>query len=279
LQYVWGFDIFGHPKDYNRLRGPFTKLVVGIYLAKMTYPILGMWLYRTVKERNHKQSLLALVFVIASFGTIVISNERTALMTFTVGLGVIGLVMLTRKVTRLPAILTGFGVAITGIVLYTTQPILMARAHDSHQQLGDFKSSPYGQLWFASVKIWEAHPIVGTGMYGFRYACPILRDQGVVTICDLHSHNTYLEFLAETGTIGFVAYLMFIFLLLRLMIKTPLPGEEESLILRTFAIATFIPTFFPLAATQSFFSNWAAWLAWFSFGVSVMMIRCISKKA
>lgn len=54
-------------------------------------------------------------------------------------------------------------------------------------------------LWKRSLKAWRTHPILGVGLNG------IYRLYGTAT------HNTYLEVLCETGIIGFILFISFIF--------------------------------------------------------------------
>lgn len=64
----------------------------------------------------------------------------------------------------------------------------------------------------AGLKIWRAHPIVGVGLgnFGFYYIRPEF-NPGFRGYRNLPPHNIYVQALAETGTLGFLVLMLWIF--------------------------------------------------------------------
>jgi O-antigen ligase len=235
-------------------------------------------LYEGWAQLKKKDIWLASCLMTAIMGVIALSNERTALITFLCGLFTTsGLIYwkfpLSRKVI---AGFTALQIAVL-IFIYLTQDMFSARVSQSMKMAGSFSSSPYAQLWIASWEIWKANPFFGVGLMNFRVACPDLLNAGVVTYCDLHSHNVFLEWLSETGIIGLSGFVAFLLSLGWMIVSRFFYAKQEQVILVVFAAAAMMPSFFPLAATQSFFSNWPGMMAWFSMALACGMVQRIKK--
>lgn len=276
IQYITGESLTGRLKPEHRLTGPMTKLVIGIYLAKLSFPILGLLLYHAWQDYRRRGAAICFTLVTIMMAAICLSNERTALISYLIGLGgSAALLFWFLKPARL--LVAGFSVLqlVVLVSLYATQPELQIRISQSMQQMGGFEGSPYGQLWKGSYELWKRNPITGVGLMNFRSSCPELIKENVVDYCDLHSHNVYLEWLAEAGIIGFAGIIALVISLAAIILSRIRYAKPEDYILISFALAGLLPTFFPLAATQSFFSNWPAWLAWFSITLCVGMVQRI----
>lgn len=91
------------------------------------------------------------------------------------------------------------------------------------------------------------------------------------TGCNTHPHNTILLFLSETGLVGFLFLLLFVFLLLRqffkvfcsLIIKSYVSNNDKALILVTSSI---LINFFPLLPNGNLFNNWMSMVFFIQFG-------------
>jgi len=281
IQYYTGTSpLTGREKPDMRLTGPMTKVVVGIYLAKLSFPILGLLLYEGWHTLQKKDIWLSSGLMTAILVVIALSNERTALITYTTALFTASALIYWRFPQARRTVL-GFSILqITLLIfIYLTQDQFNNRIHESMRQMDSFDTTTYGQLWIASWEMWKAHPFFGVGLMNFRVACPDLLSAGIVTYCDLHSHNVYLEWLSESGAIGFLGFIAFLASLAWIIISRFFYAKQEQVILVVFAAAGMVPTFFPLAATQSFFSNWPGMMAWFSMALAVGMVQRIKPHA
>jgi O-antigen ligase len=247
---------------------------VGIYIAKISTPLLGIMLYYACHE--HKKYLKVALFFLALlfFAVILLSDERAAVLTFTLGLSLTG-GALSYTFPQSRKIVFGLllAMAIVFLIAYKTQPILQEHFHITEEKIENFSNSEYAQIWKASILLWQDHPITGVGMLNFRSACSVLLEQGRVLFCDTHSHNLYLEVLSEFGTIGFMLLLMLVVSLITVLFEQHSSRPCERVILTFVAAAGLLINFFPLAPTQSFFSNWPALLAWQSVAWSLAIMK------
>jgi O-antigen ligase len=268
-QYKTGVSLSGNFIDVSgRLTGPMDNVKVGIFLAKLLFPWMGMALF--LKPRANPRFYYAVVLTLLFFSwlTILLSGERTALLVASLAI-VCSLIFVARieKKMRLLCVWMLAMLLLGGVLMIETQSWVQFRSHMLVEQLGNFKNSSYGQLFSAGYELGKHYWLQGTGLKGFRELCAGLHAPGVNSYCDLHPHNPYIEFFAETGLIGLA---LFIGLVSSLFYEAAakmftMPGFTR--VLPTAALATWVVNFFPFMPTQSFYSNWPGMLAWLSLAV------------
>ena len=280
VQYITGTSLTQHPIDQTRLTGPFNKVIVGIYLAKISLPFIGIFLYEAWCTKNIKKIILYIVVLTGIFATILLSNERTASMTFVIGLAVIG-IFLFIKIKQLRIWIFAFAIILMTLLagIFMSQKNMQNRMQESTAMAHDFYNSPYMQLWESSYLIWQKYPFFGAGLKNFRLACPDLLESGVVHYCDAHSHNVYLEFLSEMGIFGLVGILLMVGSFVMAILKQAKNQCTDASILTAFALAVIAINFFPLAANQSFFASWPALLVWESVAWALVITRMSGEKS
>ena len=82
--------------------------------------------------------------------------------------------------------------------------------------LKDFKNSPYGEIYNTAFQIWMDNKLTGIGLNNFTYLCENddrYKDKIKNYNCVSHPHNIYLQWLVETGIIGFFLFYLGLFLL------------------------------------------------------------------
>jgi len=70
-------------------------------------------------------------------------------------------------------------------------------------------------VWKGAIDIWKKYPVLGTGPETFAFAYPLVktRENNLTSEWDFiynKAHNEYLNYLATTGGLGFVAYMILI---------------------------------------------------------------------
>lgn len=274
LQFTTGTSMFGHPRPAMRLTGPFERMVVGIYLAKLIFPAMGILIYFALKEKMRDYLKVCIATLVLTYVMVFISGERTAFITMSAGIGIIGVLLAVYfKRLRKPMLAMMLAAAAGIAIIYFSQRTIAYRIALSFQMLGNFWESPYGQLFLAAKYLWLEHPITGTGLAHFDRLCPTLMDLKKVTYCNIHPHNPYMEWLSGAGMVGLIGFIAWIISLFSIPLRALKNSAIEIKILAAFALATFMPTFFPLVFTQSFFANWPALLAWFPISLILAALR------
>ena len=116
-------------------------------------------------------------------------------------------------------------------------------------------------IWHASVEMFAAHPILGVGVRGFRYAYPHYAPANdhflVAEFCGegegaCHPHQLVLEILTETGTIGLLLWLAAVVLAVRAWRQVGAAARERAFPV-TLALGVML---FPLNSHLAFYSAW-----------------------
>ncbi|PWK86652.1 O-antigen ligase family protein [Fulvimonas soli] len=125
------------------------------------------------------------------------------------------------------------------------------------------------EIWRASLRMIQAHPVTGVGVRGFRYAYPQVAPPGdhflVAESCGAgegacHAHQLVLEVLAETGIVGLALWLAAAALALRAWRRAGAAARARAFP-ATLALGAML---FPLNSHLAFYSAWwgllFAWL-------------------
>ena len=277
-QYMTGISLTMHPINATgRLTGPMSNVKVGIFMAKLLLPTSGLLLF-FASEKSLKFVITSIVFVLFCYAIIMLSGERTAFAVSSISMFAAA-VLLAISDKKIRPICVGLFLCATlgaGVLLYT-QSWLQLRLQFTIDTLSDFKHSAYGQLFWVGYELGKHHLATGVGLKGFRELCFDYLASGQVNHCNLHPHNHYIEWFAEAGCAGVLLFCMMIAALLLEVKKFFVLKNGNQKIISVTALAVCIMSFFPLAGTQSFFSNWPAILLWFSIAIAFSAHNLLKK--
>ena len=123
-----------------------------------------------------------------------------------------------------------------------------------------------------SYKIFKDHPIIGTGVKGFRYLCRnkiyiLEKNDG----CSTHPHNTYVQIIVSTGIIGFIALLIAFGFILKEIFSyrkkiSKINEFNGYLIAQGIMLITIFVNLWPLAPSGNFFNNWLSMVYFYPVG-------------
>jgi O-antigen ligase len=133
------------------------------------------------------------------------------------------------------------------------------------------KTSHYGAHYDTSIKIFYKYPIFGAGLKNFRNESSKDIYKSGETSIDIrrwstHPHQTHLEFLSETGIIGYIAFLIFFFLSIYWSIKNYIKNKNIYLLSSTLFI---IISIIPLLPSGSFFTTFGATIFWINYSIMI----------
>ena len=191
---------FGPYVNRNHFAG-FAELMIPIALVPL---VLG----KVRRERLFLVSLFALVPIIA----LVLSASRGGIVSFIVEMALLFVLLLVRR-TRSKYVFLG-GLVVSGALLAVSwigvQQVLERFSNDPSREVTSGKrASMRHDTW----RIFIGHPILGTGLGTLQIVFPpyeTLYDGKIVN----HTHNDYLEALAETGILGGLCCAWFLAILL-----------------------------------------------------------------
>lgn len=265
VQMTTGYSL-GGPAEAERLSGIFGagNLKLGLVLA-----VLSPFVLVAAGDRFGWRGLaFAFVFLLVP---ILLAGSRAAWLMY----ALVSVVIAWRK-TRSKrhfafAITAGAGLmACVAMLAFQDSRGFVARIDRSLLALGgtesavDAASAGRLSIWHTALSMWRAHPIVGVGVRGFRYAYPTYaapQDRFVDTESDTgasHAHQIVLEVLSETGAVGLLFWLAGVGFAVRAWRSANAAARE-----RAFAPAlALVAMTFPLNTHLAFYSAWWGLLFW-----------------
>jgi O-antigen ligase len=272
LQFATGRDILGQTYEAKRLTGPFADTVPGTFIVKTCFPVLGLALALAAAWRRRWRNALAIGLIVVLALAVTVTGERIALVML--GIGLLPFLLLLREL-RAPLLLAGLAalVLVSGAVALSPDlksRLIGATAYD----LNDFWDKRYGELFRRSVRIWRTEPIIGIGLRNFRHECANQHFKALGPVedrCYTHPHQIYLEWLVETGALGFFGFIALIALWGRDLIQGLRTVEARDYPIAVGALAGLLVFLWPLRSSMSFFSNWNAILFWLMLGLALAL--------
>jgi len=179
---------FGPYVNRNHFAG-FAELTVPIALIPL---ILG-------KVRRERLFIVG-VFSVVQVGALLLSASRGGIISFGCQLAAIALWMIFRRATG-KQVIAGAAVLLVALAMVSWLGVRQILQRFSSMQSLEVSDGKRVSMWRGSWRIFLDHPVVGTGLGTLQTVYPryeTLYDGKVVN----HSHNDYLEALAETGALG-----------------------------------------------------------------------------
>jgi O-antigen ligase len=195
-------DVFGPYVNRNHFAG-FIELVAPLGMALLVF-------------RGLRRDLLPLtaLLTILPVGALILSGSRGGIVCFAFEVSVLMLLARSRKVPGRPAMIAIAFVTLCAFAFIAWLGAGKAIERFSKTKLGDVSLSRRASMSRAAVGIFKDHPIQGAGLGTMVSVFPRY-DTGYDGLIVDHVHNDYLEALAETGLLGGLCGVSFLWLLFR----------------------------------------------------------------
>lgn len=263
VQALTGWSLGGHA-EAERVSGIFgaDNLKLGPTVA-----VLAPFALWTARWRWGRRGLLAAGLIL--LGPVLLSGSRASWLTY--ALVVAAFAWREAASPRRFLLICGAGTLVAlaaGTLAWHTSERFHARmektlvALQGSDRALDTALSGRLDIWRTSLRMFEAHPVNGVGVRGYRYAYPQVappNDHFVVTgeACGVgegacHAHQLVLEVLTETGTLGLLLWLAAAVLALRHW-RAVGPSARARAFPATVALGVMT---FPLNTHLAFYSAW-----------------------
>ena len=162
----------------------------------------------------------------------------------------------------------------------TTESTSLLRVNVSRKK--DFlRLSGHGNIYKTSIEMWKERPLFGFGLKSFRIKCFGILDRtgDPNRACANHSHNYYIELLAEAGIVGTSLMILFFIVLLKdsfNYLKKYYQQKNSGMNLLIPVIILFFLEIWPIKSTGSVFTTWGATFFWLN---TAMLISATTKKS
>jgi hypothetical protein len=264
FQYFTGFNLLAIKISNIRVSSFFgEELIMGSYLSRL-FPLLFA-LFLVKKKQKYEIYFIGLLFILVDV-LIFMSGERSSFFFF--NLSTIFIIILIKEyqkfrlVTFIIAIICIFVLSLSsssltnrmfkgpaeqmGFIESSQQPVIFSKQHDSHIR--------------TAYKMFKARPIFGHGPKMFRIICKDEKYATGTQPCSTHPHNFYMQFLAETGIIGFLflfsTFIYVVYTALRQLKSIILKQKRPLTDYQVCLLAGILITVWPFSPNGNFFNNW-----------------------
>jgi O-antigen ligase len=252
--------------ELTRLSGFLTKkLVVGSYLTRIGSILLALSsIYFLNKKNNFYIFFLGLLYVAI---IIFISGERTAF--FSIFFFLILTVIYFRKKINIYLVVSV--VLLPFFVILNFEPIKKRMVDLTISQLKNTewkseKNDPNDFVYISAhhnahartaLKMFYDSPVTGHGPGMFRFIChKFLYNE---FSCTTHPHNFYLQLLSETGTFGFLFFLVFfIQVSVKIFVGLLMPIYNKKNNIEFLLYSSILISIMPFFPSGNLFNNWLA---------------------
>jgi hypothetical protein len=264
IQYFTGFNLLGFKLLEIRVSSFFgNELIMGSYLSRL-FPLLFA-LFLLKKKQKYEIYFIGLLFILVDV-LIFMSGERSSF--FFLNLSTIFIIILIKEyqkfrlITFIIAIICVFILSLNssalsnrmfkgpaeqmGLIESSQQPVIFSKIHDSHIR--------------TAYNMFKARPIFGHGPKMFRIICKDEKYATGTQPCSTHPHNFYMQFLAETGIIGFLflfsTFIYVVYTALRQLKSIILKQKRPLTDYQVCLLAGILITVWPFSPNGNFFNNW-----------------------
>ena len=263
IQYLFGRNLLGYPYQAGQITGMFYPKNTIAHLLAALSPIYFETLRRYSKRRIWLWALAVPLVVV-----ILLSGRRAAWIMLILSIGGYTYYLYKMKETGLKTkkilLLTGVAIIISSaLVIATNKPLqrriaVTAGIFSLDYETVDRATAWRLPIWETAIAVFQDNWINGIGPRGFRHVYTkysreddIWHESGTT-----HPHQLVLEVLAETGIIGFVGILCFVFLLYRLFKNLSAFGFVFPCALAIFVVL------FPVNTSMAFYGSYWSTVIW-----------------
>ena len=144
----------------------------------------------------------------------------------------------------------------------------------NYKKLYIYSIAHHGHI-FAAYNIFKENILFGSGVKMFRKICD-KRYNVDENSCTTHPHNLIMQFLSETGILGFLFYILSLFYVLFKLLKIfklkILNKINDFHRCQFFFLTALLISLFPILPSGSFFNNWIGIISFLPVGLYLSTI-------
>jgi O-antigen ligase len=283
IQHIYGQDLFGYKPWYDRYAGIFNdEAIAGSYLQKFAFISIPVILL--IKKFNlFKIILITLIINILGLG-ILMSTDRVPFIIYLFGMAI--LIIISKKFKILYLINLLLILSLSFLIIQNNSIInkrylfintVKSTIYNYPKQISNSFSlqksnggevinvnnsilnDDYFKIFYSGYEVWRINPIIGTGVKSFNLSCSEAYKTNNKLLCAPHAHNIYLELLVNTGVIGILIFLTYIFYFLKDFKNILINNNSICLYL----LIIFICELFPLRSYGSIFQTVNGSMFWY----------------
>ena len=300
-QYNFKENIFGSMPgmcDSNlencvRFSGVFgSELIAGGYLSQIG--LLIFFLISDNKKFNESKfyQIITRTFILFLFLIILLTGERNALLIFLICIFLF--CFLQKKIRIVNFLISNVAFLIILLLISQNSQSIKARyinfldissSKNGSGIIEKITNTPWSYHYQAGFELFLEKPLVGHGYKSFRLKCSKTKiDKDTVAnkekykdyrACSSHPHSYIIEFLSENGIVGFLFFIVFLFIIFNKIIKSRKYFKNDYLAIGIGSLIVAI--LFPFKPSGSFFSTFNASILFYLLGFFLYYTRELKK--
>lgn len=241
----------------GRLSWPYGDLVPGNYVAKVGLPVFTLMVATAVSLKGRLSWIAALIALITLLISVMTGERINFLIRACAGMlaGLVWKPNFTKYVTLVI-------IEILAVVLVVTVDADMAKRYTDEFIAGAFHFETSG--WLHAINggwiIAKNNLLFGIGTGHFRNLSPILLEGVPYTLIQPHPHNYYIQILCETGVIGFILGVTFLWSIIWTNFRDSFKNRDNVFVATAWVISFGL--FWPIATSADFFGQWNNIFLW-----------------
>jgi O-antigen ligase len=288
FQHFVGVNILGYPLPslQGRLSGFFKdELIIGSYIARFMPILMGLYFFckylKFISQKNDYYFLLIFSFL---FFLVLASGERVSNIYSAISYFCLVYLINIKRANKVIIIICI--VFVVSFIFVKSDRIKNRLIIDTLESTNLLIQSPLYEkklLMFsiqhhshivAAYKIFKENILFGSGTKMFRKICNKRYNINEYS-CTTHPHNLIMQFLSETGILGFLFYILCLFYILSelfkiLKISNLINDYHRS---QFFFLIALLISLFPILPSGNFFNNWIGIISFFSTGFYLATLK------
>ena len=289
FQFYSGANILGYPLPSldGRLSGFFKdELIIGSYIARLPPILIGLYYYsKYLKYIRSNLDYYLIIFFFFLLLVVICSGERVSTFYCIVSFCLLIFMLDAKFINKI--ILTLTAITFLILVIINSEKIkerlifntlestnLVNQDTFNYKKLYIYSIAHHGHI-FAAYNIFKENILFGSGVKMFRKICD-KRYNVDENSCTTHPHNLIMQFLSETGILGFLFYILSLFYVLFKLLKIfklkILNKINDFHRCQFFFLTALLISLFPILPSGSFFNNWIGIISFLPVGLYLSTI-------
>ena len=193
--------------------------------------LLPLSLYKFQNSTNKKSTLSYLLLTLIFFLCLLFTKSKSGIIAVIISLGIYFFILFLNKKLQIINYILLFTFLFLSLTISNPIKDILFPPPAQTAQLSagsTINITPSEDIrkivWSGAIRLWQKYPILGTGPETFAYTYYSVRPASHNLTSEwefLYNkvHNEYLNYLANTGTLGFLSYLLLIYLSIHLFIS------------------------------------------------------------
>lgn len=257
----------------GRLYWPYGDLVPGNYVAKVGLPAFTIMVALAVSVRGRVAALSGAVSLM-TIAISVMTGERINFLIRACSGMLAGLVWKPKWGRYLA--LVAVEILVVLAFIYLLPQATQSRFSEMLEDAQLSYDQDHFRVLMGGVEAYKTSPLVGIGPGNYRNMAPEILASSTQMRPDNHPHNYYIQLMAETGIIGLILGVVFLWAIIWTCFRASFRNRDNVFVATAWVIPFGI--FWPIATSADFFGQWNNTFIWSAVALALSVQGAVSAR-